>query len=375
MSVIRFLHTDGLRLGSPVTGLSESPDWLRSTATSAVRTAVTNAIEASVAGRCQFLFIAGRLTESHQDLDLAVTWLAAKSLVLKKHGIRLVLAGHPESDHAALRRLDAILMAPGQRLDVSGGPSGSTEFVVSSRTVAALPGALGIEVASFNSERPLAGMAYVAVPAIQSSAATNSFDGVAAAHDRHLRLSAGCPQAIGPAERGSFGCQLVEADLTRQSMTARFCSTDVIRFAQELVTCQPGLQASQLRELLKERSRVFGTAGRCTMVVEWIIDGQLSASLSDDECLCEPELLKVLRAGLHAGHTGTWPSRIRFSENSSVDVAGNRSLVTQEFSTVVRDRHVGNVLRNLKAECRFIGLPLGGGSETAVGLDILRRVA
>ena len=83
MSVIRFLHTDALRLGSPVAGLSECPDWLRKTAASAVRTAVTNVIEAAIAGRCQFLFIAGRLTESEQDLELAVAWLMTQTSSLR----------------------------------------------------------------------------------------------------------------------------------------------------------------------------------------------------------------------------------------------------------------------------------------------------
>ncbi len=118
MSVIRFLHTDSLRLGSPVAGLSESPDWLRKVAGCAVRTAVTNVIEAAVAGRCHLLLIAGRLTESSQDLDLAVTWLKGQTQVLKEHGIRLVLAGHPESDHAALRQSRRHSGRSRKRLDV-----------------------------------------------------------------------------------------------------------------------------------------------------------------------------------------------------------------------------------------------------------------
>ncbi len=108
MSVVRFLHTDALRLGSPVAGLAESPDWLRKVAASAVRTSVTNVVEAAIAGRCQLLVISGRLTELDQDLDLAVTWLAAQTTLLKEHGVRLVIAGHLESDFATLRRLDAI---------------------------------------------------------------------------------------------------------------------------------------------------------------------------------------------------------------------------------------------------------------------------
>lgn len=375
MSVVRILHTDSLRLGTPVAGLSDSPDWLRKVAASAVRTAVTNVIEAAVAGRCQYVLIAGRLTESDQDLELAIGWLMSHSAVLREHGIRLVLGGYNESEHPALRRLDALLLSPGQRLDIWNGPGDRLEGVVSSRNVPARPGTLGIEVATLTSARPLADLAYVAVPSIIAAAATNSFDGVATAHDRHLRLSAGCPQAISPAERGIFGCQLVEADLSRQTLTARFCSTDVIRFAQELVNCRAGLQASQLCDLLRERSKAIGTSGRCTTVVEWVVDGHLAMSLTGDESLCELELLKDLRASLHAGHAGAWPCRIRFSDSSTVEVASHRCLVTHEFSAVVRDRFALNERRRIASQYSGIGLPLGAGSEAAVGLDVLRRVA
>ena len=375
MSVVRFLHTDALRLGSPVAGLAESPDWLRKVAASAVRTSVTNVVEAAIAGRCQLLVISGRLTELDQDLDLAVAWLAAQTTTLKEHGVRLVIAGHPESDFAALRRLDAILVASNQRLDVWSNSSDRMECVVSPRTMAARPGSLGFEVASASSARPLADMAYVAVPSSQSSSQTNSFDGVAAAHDRHLRLSAGCPQAINPSERGTFGCQLVEVDLARQTMTARFCPTDVIRFAQELVSCRPGMQASQLCDLLRERSRALATSGRCTTVVEWVIDGQFGVSQVVNESLCELDLLKDLRGNVHAGHSGAWPCRIRFSDNSTVSVAGHRSLVAIEFSAVVRDRLSKTSRRFVAASDAVASLPLGSGSEAAVGLELLRRVA
>jgi hypothetical protein len=332
-------------------------------------------IEAAIAGRCQFLLIAGRLTESDQDLDLAVSWLLTQSTRLREHGVRLVLAGHPESDHAALRRLDAIILGPSQRLDVWSTAADRVEFSVSSRMLAGHPGALGIEVSGATTDRPKSELAYVAVPAVRPSAIAHSFDGVATAHDRLLRLSAGCPQAIGPAERGVFGCQLVEADLSRHALTARFCPTEVIRFAQELVSCRPSMQASQVCELLRERSRALGTSGRCTTVVEWVIDGQLALSHSGEESLSEMELLKDLRATLHAGHSGAWPCRIRFSENSSVDVAGHRSLVTHEFSAVVRDRFFKSDRWKKPSEYDGVGVPLCSGSEAAVGLDVLRRVA
>lgn len=375
MSTIRFLHTDHLRLASPVAGLSDSPDWLRKVASSAVRTAVVNVIEAAIAGRCQFLVVAGRLTESEQDLDLALAWLMPHAASLREHGVRLVLAGYPASEHSGLRCLDAILLSAGQRLDVCTAASGSTEWAVNSRISPARSGALGIEFSGGESVRPLSDLAYVVVPSTLPSTTTNSFDGVAVAHDRHLRMSAGSPQSLGPMERGHFGCQMVEADLHRQTITSRFCSTDVIRFSQELISVPAGMPASQLCELLCERSRAIGTSGRCTTVVEWVIDGHLSMTSSAAKSLCEIDLLRDLRVGLNAGHSGAWPCRIRFSDNSSVDVAGHHSAVTLEFSAVVRERLRRESARRSLAESQVIGLPLGLGSEAAVGLDLLRRVA
>lgn len=375
MSVVRFLHVDALRLGSPIAGLSDSPDWLRKVATSAVRTAVTNAVEAAIASRCQFVMIAGRLTELDQDLELAVSWLSLSATRLREHGVRLVIAGHAESDFPTLRRLDAVLLAPGQRLDASLVNMDRLELSTSPRTAAARTGSMGIEVGTLTTPRPLADLAYIAVPSVRASDSSHSFDGVAAAHDRMLRLSAGSPQATIPGERGVFGCQLVEADLSHQTITARFCPTDVIRFAQELVSCSPGMTSTQLCDLLRERSRAIATNGRCTTVVEWIVDGQMLFTADRSESLSELELLKELRNGLHAGHSGAWPCRIRFSDNSTVDLGTRTSPVTVEFTSVVSERVLRTNRQRTLSSQGILGIPLGAGSETAVGLDVLRRVA
>ena len=375
MSVIRFLHTDSLRLGSPISGLSDSPDWLRKVAGSAVRTAVTNVIEAAIAGRCSLLLIAGRLTESSQDLELAITWLKAQTVVLREHGIRLAIAGHPESDHAALRRLDAILVAPGQRMDVWSNGTERIECSVSSASAPGREGVLGIEVSTESGRRPQADLAYVAVPSLTPSSTADSIDGVAVSHDRLLRISAGCPQSIGPMERGAYGCQLVEVDLSRRVLTARTFMTDVIRFAQELISCRQGMAASQLGDLLKERSQSLATNGRRTIVVEWIIDGNLWLSGAITEPLSEFELLKDLRNSLHAGHSGAWPCRIRFSDHSTVDVGRHPSIAAKEFTAVVRERILKFSSCDRLNENTSIGIPMGAGSEAPVGLDLLRRVA
>jgi len=236
-------------------------------------------------------------------------------------------------------------------------------------------GVLGIEVGTESGRRPQTDLAYVAVPSLTPSSTSDSIDGVAVAHDRLLRISAGCPQSIGPMERGAFGCQLVEADLSRQVLTARAFSTDVIRFAQELISCRQGMAASQLGDLLTERSQSLATNGRRTIVVEWIIDGNLSLSGAMTEPLSEFELLKDLRNSLHAGHSGAWPCRIRFSDHSTIDASRHPSIAAKEFTAVVRDRILKFSNCDRLIENTSIGIPMGAGSEAAVGLDLLRRVA
>jgi hypothetical protein len=48
--------------------------------------------------------------------------------------------------------------------------------------------------------------------------------------------------------------------------------------------------------------------------------------------------------------------------------------VTHEFSAIVRDRFVKNGQRDSMISA-ISGLPLGNGSEAAVGLNVLSRVA
>lgn len=375
MSIIRFLHTDSLRLGSPVAGLSESPDWLRKLATSAVRTAVCNVVEAAIAGRVQFILIAGRLTESAADLEMAVTWLSHQSTRLREHGIRAVIAGHSEADREALRRLDAIVLPPECVLEVRGSDSGPPEYRTLTQGAEARPGTLTVEVNPHRMRHHASGLAYTAVPSATPSRLAQSSDGTVVSHDRNLKLSAGSPQAITPDESGSFGCQLVEANFNHQTLTARFCATDVIRFSQELLVCRTGTELSQVTSLLLNRSRSVGVSDRRTTVVDWVIDGQISVSDAERFPLGEMDFLRELRNRLQAGHAGAWPRRVRFSENCTAELVSWKSPVVREFETVVRDRFDAQRKRHGGHGTAGPGLPLGGDSEGSIGLSVLRRAA
>ena len=371
MSVIRFLHTDSLRLGSPIVGLSDSPEWLRRTSASAVRQAVTNLVDLAIAVRSHFVLIAGRLTESADDLEPAVSWLCPQIQRLAQHGIATVVAGHDVQEHATLSRLNAVLLSPGQFLSANLRNDKTVELLVGNAGQASFGGDLRVDVGLAN--RGSAGMDYSAVPGPVMSGTLQAADGSVVAHQQYLRLTAGPVQALGLSERGPCGCVAVEADVTQQKLIGRFCATDVLRFVQELVVCPEGTRPSELLRKLMERSRQIASR-RCVTLAEWIVDGAFLADGDDEQSILEADLLRDLRQGLNAGHSGAWPCRIRFSERSQLEMPGGPSLLLRSLAGVIHERRQ-RVSSSGSGVYEFRGLPLGQGSEVAEALSVLRRVA
>ncbi|MCA9037196.1 MAG: hypothetical protein KDA91_18800, partial [Planctomycetaceae bacterium] len=236
MSVIRFLHSDHLRLASPLSGLADCPDWLRRAAASAVRRSVVSLFETAAAARCDFLLIAGRLTESEQDLDAAVRWLLPHAEQLRGAGIQLVLTGYKRSEQAALLPLGAILCEPHDVIEVWKNPHNEIQHHVhavrsyrdSSGHAAGLrrtDRSFWLENHTQNFETPersnrAAGtgeLRYVTVSGIKASpspgaAGSERLSGETAtgySTARSLTVTAGAPQAVGPSEQGVFGCRIV----------------------------------------------------------------------------------------------------------------------------------------------------------------------
>ena len=86
------------------------------------------------------------------------------------------------------------------------------------------------------------------------------------------------------------------------------------------------------------------------------------------------ELLRELRSSLHAGHSGAWPCRIRFTDDSTVEVGGLQSTLISEFATLVRERS-GRAGSNATDWPAVISMPLNAGAETPVAVRVLRRFA
>lgn len=392
MSVIRFVHTDHLRLSTPLAGLADCPDWLRRAAASAVRKSVANVVETAIASRSHFVVVAGRIAESDQDLDIAVRWLSPHAEHLMRHGIRLVLTGHELRDHVALQRLNAIVFRPGQTVEIWQDYAGQLQvhsagserrndrsLLLQHRTKSIPVGSPAAGFADF-SYTTVPGIAAHPTPPVGSESSLTSAVQMTqestAQGNRCLVVTAGAPQAVAPSEQGVFGCRLVEADTAHRTLTARFCATDAFRYAQQTIHCHEQLTAAGLVSAIAERSRNTSALAGRTVVVDWTVKGTLLAEMRGIGDLDEPSLLEKLRKQLQAGHSGVWPRRILYSDETQFTSSRNYSLAVQEFLNIMAERRtqdmqgtqnhavVGGVFRAFYSGC-----------DTVAGLELLSRVA
>jgi len=340
MSLVRFVHAGALRLGSPILGLTDSPDWLKRIAVSAVRQSVIQLFDAAVAAGCQFVYVAGRLTEHTEDLRLASLWLAGQQRRLQSAGVRLVLAGPDAAAAVSAGGLSALVVPRGEHLVVRSAADG-LRFSTESSAVA-----------------PTGSLCFLA-PGSQRQTGAICFD--SALHEGPL-------QPLSAAESGGGGV-LCEADLERQELSVKPCGVQVLRFASERLSCPDGTTPEELLSLLHAASRSLA-GSRGTTVVEWEIDGRLSGAASSGARLCEAELLRELRVSLRAGHAGAWPARIRFSERSELSLGAGLEVLSRELAEAVQRRHVRRQVAQ-SAGSSQLGLPLGAGSEVPETLRVL----
>jgi hypothetical protein len=365
MTGIRFLQTDHLRLGSPLTGLCDCPEWLRNTAAGAVRRSVAGMLESAIAEKCHFVLISGRITERTEDWNAAMQWLTPLLVRLERSGIPVVMTadalGHEISEKwstPALRfssssEFRPLVLNTAERLEVTFSPGTDKPQlrVVPPSGVVTDSFSLTLSVASSRETlhaRPhehRSGLSYVAVPGI-----TPDSEGRVMSINGAIWMTAGAPQAISPEERGAFGGRIVDVDLTDRSVTTQITSTDTIRYARESLEYHIGQSAESVRNEILERSHSYRMNSGRTIILEWIIDsripaagsmefGNLSSRVSTfpysgigprpasfSQWLAEfpfglqdeSSVLTELRTRLESGHRGVWPGRIRFRSSAMV---------------------------------------------------------
>lgn len=329
MSRIRFVHVDHLRLGSPLAGLADYPEWLRQALSGAVRKSVSSVAELAVAGHCQFVLLAGRITENEADLDIATAWLSALSLQLKRHGIRMVQAIGSVPAQAGRQQTESLEFGSGDRVEVTWGASGGPILRVVPRHVGrSSPESLLIEL---HQDRVAGSPNYV------YRAAPDGVPGrelLQALSGDSLTVTAGSPQAISPDECGEYGCRIVEADLQQRSLSARFAAADTVRYAREVFHAVPEMGTAEVVAEMVRRCQSMGTAAGRTTIVDWFVGGPLTVRADRSGALSEEELLTRLRSELQAGHAGVWPRRVRFTETSAFRVVGRRSRAVEEYLSI-----------------------------------------
>ena len=380
MSRIRFLHTDHLRLGSPLTGLAECPEWLRSCAANAVRRSVANLVEIAIAERCQFVLFAGRITDRPEDQNAASAWLSGLLTQLQKNGIGLVFGSQSSLDQSAFRSLNITRCGADERIEVSIDERRQLQLRTQqgSSTRGTLPGFF-VEIVMTEERHSLASageMIYRAVPN-----GTPTFSGRPLSdespifHDGVISVTAGSPQAISPDERGVFGCRIVDVDTDQRSIVTRVRPTDELRYSREQLPCGSDMAAPNLRDLILELSGGMNVRPERTTVVDWIVEGQLQASPEHAGMWDEPALLAELRKRLNGGHAGMWPRRVYFGHASEFSAGSRAGLAVHEFLNVMavhRSRHLPHPMHSYPdttANARSTE------NQTAAGLQFLLRAA
>lgn len=317
MSQAQFVVTADWRLGDGIVGLSDSPEWLRRAAASAVRRSVQNVIDTAVAGDCQFIVVAGRIA-SHENFPLAAAWLRERAGLLNSRGIRLLVAGHHADEISQLAPLDVVAITQGGGCWVTAD-RGRAEF-----SLHRSPGAwqLQLETVVAGVDAGLCCNVNV-VGDVQRMAAA----GPRSAAQPHgwLRMGATSPQRLSSDESASAGCcLLVTVDASTGQLRSEQRLSEVLEFHSVEEYCEAGTTIPQLLKRLAERSRSL-LRGCGVHLVDWRIDGVLRVSLWDDGAFRERDLLQALRGLLNAGHGGAWPYRLRFADGFRVELCTGSS--------------------------------------------------
>lgn len=368
MSTIRFVHTDHFRLGTALSGLSDSPGWLQQLATDCVRQSVRNVIEAAVTRQAQFLLIAGSVTESRDDLESVVRWLDEQFETLRSRGIRVAAVADDAEERAALQRICDIVLQPGQSLVASNPHQGSVHLTASPAAQAAT----GDLVITIGEHVPHSGsrLSYHAVPSVRPD-----HTGFHTAQNGTLTCSAGAVQAVSPAETWEGSCLVVDADTTSKTLQSNVITCDVIRFATERVSlASESATGSLIPEVIQASNALNGRMTQ-TVIVDWILDTRVAADASEVSVLDAGTLLTSLRDRLHGGHHGIWPRTVTLSGESVLRLAADDRTAFEEYFDVANGPVNSVNGTGISAHRPYLHGGIGIGSDLIAGLSLLHRAA
>jgi len=315
MSQTRFIVTGAWRLGSSLAGLTDSPEWLHRAAVSAVRQSVQNALKAAETHNCSFVLVAGRIA-SCQNFPVAAAWLRERATGLKRHGIRLALLGHDESELQQLQPLDVVQLPAYTRWVWDGGAGGGLQS-------SSFSGAVAFEFEDVSHANGWADARRIRISALPQGTTGAGFN-TELSSAGSLQVTAVSPQRLSVDEQFAGCCQLVTADVSGGSLAVQTIPTEVLEFQQLEESFAAGTTLPQMLSQLATRS-VRLSSHSAVQLLDWRIGGQVRLSLWDDGPLRERDLLQALRKLLNAGHSGAWPYRLRFSDEFRVELCSRSS--------------------------------------------------
>lgn len=368
MSLIRFVHTDFLRLATPVSGVADTPGWLREQAAGSVRTAVRNVADTAINHNADFLLVAGSLTDSLPDLPLAVAWFEQITQRLQQSGVQVVVRATSPQEAALLAPVCDIVLGPDELLFASRRSTQDVHLRVTDHSHPAsdeLTVAVGRELSP-----PDGRTVYNATPATQCSAESDCHGVVG-----YLSLSAGAVQAVHPDEQFEYGCVVVEADTETRHLKSEFVATDVIRFAVEELTLNTAMSVESLASALVSASDSLDRSSARTLILDWVVDAELTADLRDVGQFDEFALLHRVRSAVQSGHRGVWPRRLSFQRSATLRVATPELDSVEEYIQIVSGAvHSYDVDHYTSAHRLLSGQP-GVAPALISGLSLLGRVA
>jgi len=367
MSTIRFVHTDHLRLATPLRGIANAPTWLQKLVSDSVRHAVRNVIETAINQQASFLFIAGSVCDNDEDLPIVTRWLAEQFAPLKRAGIQVVAVTDDHRTQTALAEICDVAMSRTESLHVSRDTTGRVHLSTHPNHDQHA-GHLVIS-AAHQSIAHAAELQYHAVPAQQPTT-----DSVRTSEDGYLSLSAGAVQTIAPAESWDCGCLVVDADLSSRHLSAQPQLCNPLRFTAESMNLRDSTSVDRLVSEISQASRSLQRASGQTIVVDWTVNAHQSCDVRELKDLDEQHLLNKLRNDLQAGHQGVWPRSLNFSERSDLQLTNAQGAAEEEYVDLLTGSV--NMLDSQRTTAHFA---IQGGSgvaaELVAGLQLLNRAA
>lgn len=371
MTTIRFVHTDFLRLGTPLVGIASPPTWLLELATASVRHAVRNVIETTMTQRADFLLIAGSICDSAEDLESATRWLHEQFAPLRREGIQVVAVVDDHQTSQTLGQICDVVMSRTDSLYATTDAAGSLNLSTAQHhnrhsdelviTTGSMP----------TSNHPETGrLHYHAVPAIQ-----HTEQGERRSIEGTLSLSAGAVQSTSRSETGNYGCIVVDADLQSRELSSEFTVSNPVRFVSETLHLTELTTVDQLvNEIAQASKSLHRTTGQ-TVIVDWTINAQMHSDWNELSNLDHQHLLRRLRNHLESGHLGVWPRAIGFGETADLQFVSDGGAAVEEHVDVATGSVTTQDNGGYQGVARVIRGGRGVADELIAGLRLLADAA